>query len=243
MNRSARILRLLFAVGLLAACAAAEPAGPTISYQLTPKNFDSCSAAQLLVTADLPSAYGKVDVKFVAPPGFAAEPSSLKFDQPGKTILAVTIRRTGDVPTGEFSLLAHAAAQPSGTGPALATDQVVTLSYTRRLAVRFYFLLGAIGFVVGYLLRIVTAVLKKVPAPNPAPGDGSAADGPITVFVKQHYYLVDFLVSLVLALVVLLYLMKDGRPPDSAIAWSGALLTGIGLGFLTNNDLLAKIKM
>jgi hypothetical protein len=191
---------------------------------------------------DVPITFASVDVQFVAPPEFTAEPANLKFDQPGKRIVAVMVHRTGDVPSGEYSLLAHAVAQPSGSGPALATDQVVAITYTKRLAVKYYFLLGAIGFVIGYSLRILTAVLKKVPAPNPAPEDGSAADGPVTVFVKEHYYSVDFFVSLVLALVVLLYLMKEGHPPDSAIVWSGALLTGIGLGFLTNNDLLARIK-
>ena len=160
--------------------------------------------------------------------------------------MAVNLRRTSDVATGEYSVLAHATAQPSGTGVPLAVDQAVTFTYTRRLPVKCYFLLGLAGFVLGYLLRIVTGVLKKIPAPAPAiPNDagGGGQDGPVTMFVKRHYYLVDFLVSLVLAFVVLLYLMREGHPPDTASAWYGALLTGIGLGFLTNNDLLARIKV
>ena len=86
---------------------------------------------------------------------------------------------------------------------------------------KVYFMLGLTGFVLGYFLRIVTAVLKIIPAPAPVVpsaigGTGAARDGPVTVFVKSHYHLVDFLVSLVLAFTVLLYLMKEGHPPDSA---------------------------
>jgi hypothetical protein len=190
-----------------------------------------------------------VDIQFVAPPGFVVDPTNLRFDpQPGKRIVAVNLRRTSDVASAEYSVLAHAIALPSGSGgSALAVDQAVTFTYTRRLEVKFYFLLGLAGFVLGYLLRIVTGVLKRIPAPAPAlPVDGDGAtgqDGPVTIFVKRHYYTVDFLVSLALAFAVLLYLMKEGHPPDSAAAWYGAVLTGIGLGFLANNDLLARIKV
>jgi hypothetical protein len=106
-----------------------------------------------------------------------------------------------------------------------------------------------VGFILGYLLRIVTGVLKKIPPPAPLQaagsgggGNGGGEEGPVTTLVKNHYYIVDFLISLVLAFVVLLYWMREGHLPDSASAWYGALLTGIGLGFLTNNDLLARIK-
>jgi len=219
-----------------------------MTYQLRTKDFDNSPSAQLLVTADVPATFGRVDIQFVSPPGFVVDPASLRFDpQPGKRIVAVNLRRIGDVSTDEYSVLAHATALPSGsTAPPFSVDQAVNFTYTRRLQVKFYFLLGLAGSVLGYLLRIVTGVLKRIPVPAPAlPEDGggaSAKDGPVTIFVKGHYYTVDFLASLLLAFVVLLYLMKEGHPPDSAAAWYGALLTGIGLGFLTNNDLLARIK-
>ena len=183
-------------------------------------------------------------VQFVAPPGFAVDPAGLAFDpQVGKRVVAVTVRRTADVPSSDYSILAHATAQPSSTGSPFVIDQAVTFTYTKRLQVRFYFALGLAGFILGYLLRIVTGVLKKITPPAPLQaGNGGGEDGPVTVFVKNHYYVVDFLTSLVLAFIVLLYLMREGHPPDSASTWYGALLTGIGLGFLTNNDLLTRIK-
>jgi hypothetical protein len=227
-------------------CITLAQSSPSLTYQLKAKDFETSDSAQLLVTADVPTTYGRVSIEFVVPPQFEAEPATLNFDpQPGKRIVAVSVRRVGEARSNDYSILVHATAQPSGgSGLPFAVDQVVTFTYTRRLENKFYFLLGLAGFILGYLLRIVTAVLRKVPAPAPVlPTSGDdGPDGPLTAFVRAHYYRVDFLVSLILAFLVLLYLMRDGHPPDSAAAWYGAILTGSGLGFLTNNDLLARIK-
>jgi hypothetical protein len=234
---------LLAACVLIATGQIAAQTSPSITLLLKSKEFDSGTSAQLLVTADVPNNVSEVKVDFVSPPGFVAEPASLRFRQQGKSISAVTVRRSGDVLTGEYSLLAHATAQPLNAGSSvLSMDQVVAFTYTNRLPASFYFLLGLAGFVLGYVIRTFTTVLRKIPAPSRAPEPDVPQDGPVTAFTKRHYYLVDFVVSIALAFVVLLYLMKEGHPPDSAAAWYGALLTGIGLGFLTNNDLLARVK-
>jgi hypothetical protein len=240
---------LVLACCFLGNCMVAAQSSPNVTYQLRTRDFETSNSAQLLVTAEVPATSLRIDIQFVAPPGFVVDPNSLRFEpQPGKRIVAVSVRRMADVGTSEYSLLVRATVQPAGNGSPFSVDQAVTFTYTRRLEVKVYFMLGLAGFVLGYFLRIVTAVLKIIPAPAPvvlgaSGGTGTARDGPVTVFVKGHYYLVDFLVSLVLAFIVLLYLMKEGHPPDSAAVWSGALLTGIGLGFLTNNDLLARIKV
>jgi len=242
MKKWARAIGLVVVCALEVAGFAAAESTPTISYQLRAAEFDNFRSAQLLVTVDVPASSGRVDIQFVAPPGFVVDPSNLRFDPlSGKRISAVAVRRTLDMAGGEYSILAHAEVQSSGSGSPVAVDQVVIFTYLKRLEVKFYFLLGLSGFVLGYLLRIVTGVLKNIPPPAPAvPANGQ--DGPLTTFVKSHYYRVDFAVSLMLAFIVLLYLMREGHPPDSASAWYGALLTGVGLGFLTNNDLLARIK-
>lgn len=220
---------------------------PSLTYQLRSKDFDSSDTAQLLVTGDIPAASGTAEVQFISPPGFEISPSTLTFEpQSGKSIVFAKVKLQRNAPSGESSILAHATVKPSGSGTSLALDQVITFVYIRRLPLRFYFLLGLVGFVLGYILRLFTGVLKTVPAPSPAPpnpeGGGGSQDGPITAFVKKHYYSVDFLVCLVLALAVLLYLIRDGHPPDSAATWYGAVLTGLGLGFLTNNDLIGRIR-
>lgn len=47
--------------------------------------------------------------------------------------------------------------------------------------------------------------------------------------------------TLLIGLFVLLYLLKDGHVPDSAAYWYGALVTGVGLGLLTNSELIVKL--
>ena len=173
MNPNVRRVGLALLCLLITSSAPAQT-GPTMTYQLRTKDFDNSPSAQLLVTADVPATFGRVDIQFVSPPGFVADPASLRFDpQPGKRIVAVNLRRIGDVSTDEYSVLAHATALPSGsTAPPFSVDQAVNFTYTRRLQVKFYFLLGLVGSVLGYLLRIVTGVLKRIPVPAPALPEG-----------------------------------------------------------------------
>ena len=220
---------------------------PSVTYQLRAKDFDTSDTAQLLVTGDIPAASGAAEVQFISPPGFEISPSTLTFDpQSGKRIIVAKMKLQQNAPSGESSILVHATVKPPGNGPSIAIDQVIPFVYIRRLPLKFYFLAGLTGFVLGYLLRLVTGVLKTVPAPLPAPpipdGGGSSQDGRITAYVKKHYYRVDFFVCFTLAFAVLLYLIRDGHAPDSAATWYGAILTGVGLGFLTNNDLIGRIR-
>ena len=160
----------------------------------------------------------------------------------GTRIVTAVVKRDQTALSGDYVLIAHATA--SGSGATISFDQQIDFTFTRRLSIRCYVLLGLAGFLGGYFVRILTTVLKVIPAPSPAPQQGGDAggDGPVTRFAKAHYYLVDISVSTMLGLAALLYLIRDSHPPDSASAWYGALLTGFGLGFLTNNDLMARIK-
>lgn len=65
-------------------------------------------------------------------------------------------------------------------------------------------------------------------------------NGPITRFVKDHYCQVDFAVTVALGAAALIALIKDGHPPESASAWYSALILGLGLGALTNSELITK---
>jgi hypothetical protein len=239
------LLHLIAAACMLSSCAVADST-PSLSYDLKAKAFDKSDSAQLLVTADVPGGFSKLDVQLLAPPGFMADPNLLSLEpQPGKRIIPVTIRRAKGVATGDYSILAHATAQPSVDGVPMTIDQVINFAFIRRLPTSWYFALGLAGFVIGYLIRLVSGVLQELPKTSPAPSLNGARspDGPITQFIKDNRYKVDFFLSMALAFVVLLYALIDGHPPDTAAAWSGALLSGIGLGFLANNDLLAKIKV
>jgi hypothetical protein len=66
--------------------------------------------------------------------------------------------------------------------------------------------------------------------------------GPITGFVMRHYYTVDGTVTLVLGILALLGLSAHGRPPESTAWWGAALTLGVGLGLLTNSELITKVR-
>ncbi|HSS98017.1 MAG TPA: hypothetical protein VLK33_13345 [Terriglobales bacterium] len=242
MRAFRRNLCALLIFEILSCCLASSQGTPSLTYTIRAKDFDSSDSALLLVTSDIPAASKEVDVHFVSPTNFVLDQTDLKFTT-GRKIVPLKLSRTQDTVSGDYLILAQSVNHPADGSTPFETDQAINFSFNRRLQIWSYLLLGLIGFAIGYFIRLMTSVLKKIPAPAPAPvAPGADQDGPITVFVKAHYYMVDFAVSIVLAFAVLLYLLKDGHPPDSATAWYGALLTGIGLGFLTNNDLLARIK-
>jgi hypothetical protein len=117
----------------------------------------------------------------------------------------------------------------------------VTLRPEQSLAA--YLGLGALGILVGYLLRVLMKVLSTTTAPAPDPtADPPPVLGPIGRFVASHYYQVDCLVTLVLGLAALLFLVKDGHLPDNGVVWYGALLMGLALGLLTNSELITKLR-
>jgi hypothetical protein len=229
----------------LAVCSAATAQGvPSVSFSLHTKDFDNSDSAQLSITGNIPSNVSKIHIEFVPAAKFSVQPSAVDLDasSTGTKIITAVVKRDKSALSGDYFLIAHATAI-SDKNPPISFDQQINFTYTKRLAIWDYLLLGLAGFLLGYLVRIFTTVLKAIPAPSPAPEPGTTAgDGPITRFVKAHYYFVDLAVSTLLGLAALLYLIRDGHPPDSASAWYGALLTGFGLGFLTNNDLMARIR-
>jgi hypothetical protein len=227
-------------------CTSAAQGVPSVSFSLHTKDFDNSDSAQLSITGNIPASISKIHIEFLPGAKFSVQPASVDLDtsSTGTKILTAVVRRDKTALSGDYFLVAHATAMTS-TSTLMSFDQQINFTYTRRLAIWNYLFLGLAGFVLGYLVRIFTTVLKAIPAPSPAPDPGSgvaAGDGPITRFVKAHYYPVDITVSILLGLAALLYLIRDGHPPDSASAWYGALLTGFGLGFLTNNDLMARIR-
>jgi len=234
--------------GLLwaAVCSAAAQGVPSVSFSLHTKDFDSSDSAQLLITGNIPANISKIHIEFLPGAKFSVQPAAVDLDtsSTGTKIVTAVVTRDKNALSGDYFLIAHATAM-TDKSTLISFDQQINFTYTKRLAIWNYLMLGLAGFVLGYLVRIFTTVLKAVPAPSPAPVPGGGAavgDGPITRFVKAHYYPVDLTVSILLGLAALLYLIRDGHPPDSASAWYGALLTGLGLGFLTNNDLMARIR-
>src|ERR1700733_9385244 len=225
------------------ACAAAQGV-PSVSYSLHTKDFDNSDSAQLSITGNIPANISKIHIEFAPQAKFSVQPASVDLDtsSTGVKIVNAVVKRDKGALSGDYFLIAHATATIADKGVVVSFDQQINFTYTKRLSLGCYLTLGLMGFVLGYLVRILTTVLKTIPVPSPAPpggggagGGNTAPDGPVTRFAKEHYYQVDLCVSLLLGFAALLYLIRDGHPPDSAAAWYGALLTGLGLGFVTNN--------
>jgi hypothetical protein len=243
---------------LMAVSCAAAQGVPSVSYSLHTKDFDNSDSAQLSITGNIPANFSKIHIDFVPQAKFTVQPVGVDLDtsSTGTKIVTAVVKRDKDALSGDYFLIAHATATPADKGTTISFDQQINFTYTKRLSLGCYLILGVVGFLLGYLVRILTTVLKAIPVPSPAPqvqgggaggggggaGVGPALDGPVTRYAKAHYYQVDLGVSLLLGFAALLYLIRDGHPPDSAAAWYGALLTGLGLGFLTNNDLMSRIK-
>lgn len=243
MRTAWRVAGGLFLMYAAASCSIAQTV-PSVSYSLHIKDFDSSDSAQLFITANIPANFTKIHIEFEPQAKFKVEPSALDVNKgsTGTRIVTAVVKRDRTSLSGDYVVIAHATA--SGSGTASSFDQQINFAFTRRLSIGCYVLLGLAGFLAGYAVRILTTVLKVITPPSPEPqhGGNAGGDGPMTRFAKAHYYLVDISVSALLGLAALLYLIRDGHAPDSASAWYGALLTGFGLGFLTNNDLMARIK-
>ena len=73
-------------------------------------------------------------------------------------------------------------------------------------------------------------------------GIGVRDHNPFAAAIMLVYYLVDFLVTLIIAFIVLATFIQGGRPPQSGATWYGALASGVGIGLFTNSELLTRLR-
>lgn len=147
-----------------------------------------------------------------------------------------------EVAPGQYPLNVQLTRDSSGVTAVLASG-TTTLTLRPEQSLTAYLGLGALGIVLGYLLRVLIKVLSTTTPPAPEPRRGTEPVlGPIGRFVAAHYYQVDCAVTLLLGLAALLVLVKEGHLPENGAAWYGALLLGLGLGLLTNSELITKLR-
>lgn len=181
----------------------------------------------------------------VNPPTIRASPSSWTLPKTGHKVSRNFVLEppAGKRLTGEIEIGAELT-RPSQNGPgeslAGATYRFV---YRQGIPLSSYFMWGILGIVIGYFLRLFLKVLSEVTPEAPAPVANQSAGkvGWITRLVKRHYYLVDCAVTAAIGFLVLVALVQDGQPPQNATYWYTALAMGVGLGLLTNSELLTKI--
>jgi len=215
----------------------------SITLQLVPKDVVNRQPSQLLMTFDSDAEVQNASLRITTPPCFAASgfPSTLPVFSK-RLVQTATITPTGcDSGARELSIIAEVS-QP-GPPVRILSSQILAFTYATRITLWLYLLIGAFGVAIGYLLRLLVKVLAATTPPELAAGaqNNLAKTGQIGTFVKDHYYLTDFSVTLVLGILALLYLSHSTLPPDTASQWPGALTLGVSLGVLTNSELFTKL--
>lgn len=230
----------LFLLMLAAQNASAQS---SVTLRLTPKAVSNGFPAQLEITVETATDLKGAVLEIQAPPGFKANPVSIELPESAKkSILASTLTTSGSAPTtGEKLVIVHLRGAPQADGArSRITSSSLAFDYAAEILVSHFLLLGGLGILIGYGLRLLLEILKSVPRPSPAPAEETGTDGPITSFVKKYFFLVDLLVAFGLGFLALVALTKDGHPPQNGAYWYTALAVGVSLGLLTNSELLTR---
>lgn len=231
-------------VSLIALRAAFAADAPPVTLTVTAERPQLVNQESMTLVLSLKSAsFGGGNVNITVPSECTATPKTvavLPF-----TDLYETAKITVTCSNSEGTKTARAQLVRTTPSPdTVAASGSVSFEYVHRISVGLYLLLGCAGIFVGYLLRIVMQVQRDI-GPSPIPlvdNEEPNAPGPITIFVKAHYYLVDLAVAETLGLLSMVLLLKSGHVPDTSTHWYEALVLGVGLGLLANTDLVLRVR-
>lgn len=223
---------------------AAQPRDVTLSLDLVPQQIVNDQPIQVIATIDSPNELAGATLELTPPPGFRFDQASFTLPTFSRRLVqSAILRPQAPGPSGERPIVARLMTKASTGSTVAHASQIAKLAFVAEISLAVYLGVATIGVGLGYLLRLLIKVLTTVQPPPAAPvAGGEAATGPITRFVQRHYYWVDFLVTVGLGVVVLVWLSHDGRPPQTVAVWPKALATGVGLGLLTNSELLTKLR-
>lgn len=185
-------------------------------------------------------------LRFRATRGFHVTPVEMSWSgaAANSAVMCVADVTSAGIAPGQLTgVVTTSALLPDGTSLKQVASDVLEFDYQPGLPVCIYLLVGVAGIAIGYVVRMLVLTLKAV-EPQVEAEKLATSEGPkgLRKFVLQYYWWVDFSVTLVLGFLALLALMKDGRPPVTATYWHHAAMLGVGLGLLTNSDLLTRVQ-
>jgi hypothetical protein len=242
-----RLASVAFAVLLCGTMLSADSAAK-LSLVLQPNVVVDRQFAQLVITAVLPANFVEGSFEIQAPPGFTVEPASVHVvGAPGSVAKRTVTLKANDLSGDSHQatvIVDFLSGVTLGQRVKIGSSESLELQYRNTwICIGLYLAVGLLGVLIGYAIRLLVKVLGTIPAPSPEPPEPAAGEGPITRFVRGHYYFVDCSVTAILALLMMAALIKNGRPPESASQWYGALVAGAALGLLTNSELITKIPV
>jgi hypothetical protein len=241
-GRIAIVVSIMFVLACIA-----QAQQPTVTLELIPSGILDHRQAQLFVTVESPQELNGAVLEVHASSDFQVSPSTIALPSVTRSVIEnVEVTLINPKLLAGDQAVTVTLSQPSQPNDPktskILVSKLVKFSYTPEIPVSVFFLFAMIGLVLGYWVRLVVKVLGGVEPPSPAPEQGGPQIGPITKFVKAHYYTVDFLVTVILAFIVLATLVQGGRPPQAGATWYGALASGVGIGLFTNSELLTRLR-
>jgi hypothetical protein len=234
---------ILASIVLWGVCAA-QSQQPTVTLELIPNGVLDHRQAQLYITIESPQELNNAVLDVHASTDFKISPSTITLPSVSRSVIenvSVTLINP-DLLAGDQALTVTLSQPSDPATRKILVSKLIKFSYTPEISLWIFFFFAAVGVVIGYWVRLVVKVLGSIEPPSAAPVPPGPQPGPITAFVKAHYYLVDFLVTLIIAFIVLATFIQGGRPPQSGATWYGALASGVGIGLFTNSELLTRLK-
>jgi hypothetical protein len=218
---------------------------PTLQAEIVPKQLSLNMTAELTVTVTCSVAAPDQTVEVAPPPNFSVTPTSAPVCSSAGIDIERFVVQTPHIylPPAEWTFIVSVS-NKSGKLASVSSG----VDYGSGLSLWNYFVLGVMGIALGYAARLVVDSLNALPKPVlpamavGAPGGGAPDLGWFSKFIRAHYYLMDFLVTLVLGFLALVALVKDNHAPDSGLYWYSAVGLGFGIGLLTNSDLITRLR-
>jgi hypothetical protein len=200
--------------------------------------------SQLYITVESTQDLNNAVLEVHGSANFAVSPPSIALPSVSRSTIEVVqlTRLNPKLLAGDQAITVTLYQQVDQTSRKVLASKLLKFSYTPEISLRSFFFFAMIGALVGYWLRVVVKVLGSVAPPPAQPDAVVSQQGPITRLVNNHYYLVDCLVTLILAFILLATLIQGGRPPQSCSMWYGALASGVGIGLFTNSELLTRLR-
>jgi len=244
MTRALTSLLLLGALLTVVGTPRAEAIdSPTLNLDMVPSALTNQQPSELIMTVESDTQVKDASLVITAPPCVSSNSSSLTLPVFSHKLIRTAVITGEKCEASGQKMPIIVELRESGASPQVLASQSFTFTYATELALATYLLLGCVGITIGYWLRLLVntlATTKPTAAGAVQAADVEPPEG-LKNFVKRHLLLTDFLVTLLLGILALLYLSHSGRPPDAAAQWPGALTLGGSLGVLTNSELFTRL--
>ncbi len=243
------VASVVLCLARVCAASAADPVTASLTGTFAPKQPAGSGPFQLAVqidaTAPLEGAKVTLDVEAtefsVSPSATLPVPKGARKDALVFSMIPRTQRKEHLVPVR----------LTTSEGVPIAAS-VFQLSFVPEIDLYRYFVLAAVGVLLGYIVKLFMKVRDSVPVPPAGAMFGAPTNESVQQQAENHlgkwlarprnYYAIDFLLTLTIAIIALCALARDGHPPDMGRTWTSAGVLGFGLGILTPNDLINRIK-